>query len=123
MMQITRDSFAMVAMKAYDNPSCKTLIEFEEDLAKFSNLVRLCSRGTTPIESHLMLNAVVTLLNVFEPNECVRMMFFKVKKNDWPKLKTVLVYLNRMPEKVHGIIEDTTEITLCQEMIDTFRLL
>lgn len=123
MMQITRDSFAMVAMKAYDNPSCKTLIEFEEDLAKFSNLVRLCSRGTTPIESHIMLNAVVTLLNVFEPNECVRMMFFKVKKNDWPKLKTVLVYLNRMPEKVHGIIEDTTEITLCQEMIDTFRLL
>lgn len=121
MMQITRDSFAMVAMKAYDNPSCKTLIEFEEDLAKFSNLVRLCSRGTSPIETHLMLNAVVTLLNIFEPTECIRMMFFKVKKNDWDKLKTILVYLNRMPDSIHGIVEDTTEIKLCQDMIDTFR--
>lgn len=121
MMQLNRDNFVMVAMKAYDNPSCKTLIEFEEDLAKFSNLVRLCSRGTSPIESHLMLNEVVTLLNIFEPNECVRMMFFKVKKNDWNKLKTILVYLNRMPDSIDGMVADTTEINLCQEMIDTFR--
>lgn len=118
---LNRDNFVMTAMKAYDKPSCKTLIEFEEDLAKFSNLMRLCSRDMGPIETHLVLNAVVTLLNVFEPTECIRMMFFKVKQNDWYKLKTILVYLDRMPETIPEFNIKNSEIELCQPMIDTLR--
>ena len=118
---LTRDNFTMVAMKAYDNPSCKTLIEFEEDLAKFSNLVRLCGKDMGPIETHILLNAVLTLLNIFDAETCVKMMFFKVKKQDWNKLKTVLVYLHRMPNEIpeFGIID--SEIELCQPMIDVLR--
>lgn len=115
---LNKDVFVMVAMKAYDKPSCKTIIEFEEDLAKFSNLVRLCSKGMNPIETHLVMNSVLILLNIFEPNECVKLMFFKVKKQDWTKLKTVLVYLNRMPSHIPELGIVNAEIETCQPMLD-----
>lgn len=118
---LTKDTFVMKAMKSYDNPSCKTLIEFEEDLAKFSNLVRLCSKEMDPIITHLTMNLVVTLMNMFEPTECIKMMFFKVKRDDWPKLKTLLVYLNRMPRTIPELCVNDMEIELCQNMIETLR--
>lgn len=107
----------MVAMRSYDNPHCKTLIEFEEDLSKFSNLVRLCSKDVGEIETVIIMNAIMTLLNIFEQEACIRMMFFKVKKQDWYKLKTVLTYLGRMPESIpeFGIVDG--EIELCQPMM------
>lgn len=113
---LNKDNFVMVAMKAYDNPHCKTLIEFEEDLAKFSNLVRLMSKEQGSIETHLILNAVMTLLNIFEPSDCIKMMFFKVKKSDWSKLKTVLVYLDRMPENIPDLNIKSKDILTCQTM-------
>jgi len=114
---LNKDTFVMVAMRAYDNPHCKTLIEFEEDLAKFSNLVRLCSKDFGEIETVIIMNAVMTLLNIFEQEACIKMMFFKVKKVDWNKLKTVLTYLGRMPEAIPelGIIDK--ELETCQPMM------
>lgn len=111
----------MIAMKAYDNPSCKTIVEFEEDVAKFSNLVRLASKEMNPIEIHLLLNNVIFLLNVFSQHECITMMFFKVKPKDWPKLKTILVYLNRMPSEIPELGIKDEGIELCHEMMDVLK--
>lgn len=111
----------MVAMKAYDNPSCKTLIEFEEDLAKFSHLVRLCARDMGEIETHLLLNYVQTLLNIFNTSTCIKMMFFKIKSEHWFKLKTILIFLERMPDSIPELGIKNSDITLCQNMINTLR--
>jgi len=111
----------MVAMKAYDNPHCKTLVEFDEDLSKFSNLARLTAREIGPIETHLLLNNVMTLLNIFENDACVKMMFYKVKKCDWYKLKTILTYLNRMPNIIPDVEVNNSEIELCQEMMESLQ--
>lgn len=108
----------MVAMKAYDRPSCKTLVEFEEDLGKFSNLVRLCTRDAGEIEAHLIMNAVLTLLNIFDPKVCVKLMFFKVKQQDWGKLKAVLLYLHRMPESIVEIGVVSSEIEECHTTLE-----
>ena len=108
----------MMAMRAYDNPSCKTIIEFESDISKFTNLVRLTSRNMGPIETHLLLNQILILLNLFSPDICIEMMFFKVKKDDWYKLKTVLVYLNRMPDYIQNANIKTKDIIICNEMMD-----
>ena len=118
---ICKDNFVLIAMKAYINTSCKTLIEFEEDLAKFSNLVRLCSKNSGTIETHLCLNAVLMLLNTFEQTLCIKMMFFKVKKEDWYKLKTILIYLSRMPDEIYELGITNSEIPLCQEMLPVLR--
>lgn len=103
-------------MNSYDNPSCKTLIEFEEDLKKFNALSKLCMRDMNEIETHLLLNYTMTLLNVFNTSSCINMMFFKVEKCDWFKLKTVLSFLGRMPEKIYDV-ESHEDIKTCANMM------
>jgi hypothetical protein len=120
-MILNKETFVLIAMKAYDNTSSKTLIEFEEDLSKFSNLVRLCAREQGPIETHLLLNCAMTLLNIFETETCVKLMFFKVRKNDWFKLKTILVYLSRMPNDIQELNLVSEDIELCQNMVNILR--
>jgi hypothetical protein len=118
---ITKDTFTLIAMKAYDNPSCKTLVEFEEDISKFSNLVRLCAKEQGAIETYLVLNSVLTLLNIFEPSECIKLMFFKVREEDWYKLKTILVYLGRMPKDIGELGVHDSEIKLCDMMMSILK--
>lgn len=108
----------MYAMKAYDKPSCKTLIEFENDVARFTNLVRLAAKNMGQIEIHILLNNILILLNIFKQEECIEMMFFKVKKNDWFKIKTILVYLNRMPNYIQCVGVNSSEIETCEEMLE-----
>ena len=58
----------MVAMKAYDNPAIKTIEEFKEDVDKFLFLTRICSKENMDFSrTNLLLNHIVTLLNIFEP--------------------------------------------------------
>ena len=113
---LSKDNFLMYAMKAYDNPSCKTLIEFESDLSKFNHLVKLASRDMGNIETNLLLNYVMTLLNIFKTEDCIKMMFFKVKFEDWYKLKTVLVFLERMPESI-AELGVSSEVKICDSMM------
>ena len=117
---ISEENFIMNCLKIYDNPAIKTIEEFEEDVAKFLQLTRMCSKEEMDFnKSNILLNHIVTLLNVFEPEVCIQMMFFKVKRENWDRLKTVLVFLNRMPNNVNGIPE--SEIKLCQKLIDNLR--
>lgn len=118
---IDKDSFILCAIQAYDNASCKTIEEFEEDIKKFDVLSRCCNK---PVDKHRtinLLNLVTSMLNVFDHETCIKMMFFKVKSDNWYKLKTILVYMNRMPEKIHDAKLINSEVKLCQEMIDTLR--
>lgn len=118
---LNKDTFVVYAMKAYDNPSCKTLIEFEEDLGRFTNLLRICSKDIEEDFTHLLLNQTISLLNVFENETCIKLMFFKIKQEDWSKLKTILVYLNRMPDEIQELHIKNSEIKLCQKMIEDLR--
>lgn len=111
---VNKDNFLIFAMKAYHNPICKTLIEFEEDLGKFSNLSRICSKDMDETETLVLLNAVVTLFNLFDHSACIEMMRFKVKKADREKLDTILLYLNRITTNEMGNIT-------CLGMIDILR--
>ena len=120
---ITKDTFIFIAMKSYINTQCKTIIEFEEDLSKFSKLSRLCSKESDEEITKAILNATMTLLNIFDNSMCIRLMFFKIHKEDWNKLKTILVYLDRMPNEVPDVKLINEEIPLCQNMVNILRLL
>ena len=108
-------------MKGYARVDCKTLTEFEEDLSKFSHLNRICSKTMGPIETHILLNSVVTLFNLFEHHTCISLMFFKVKQEDWSKIKTILVYMDRMPDFIPELNIKNEDIGLCQPMINILR--
>jgi hypothetical protein len=96
---LTDSDFLNYAMRHYDNPSCRTVNEFNNDLNRFKYLKKLFQRYTDKGEENflLMLNHIMILFNVFEREACVRMLFFKVERCHWSLLKTFLVGLSFMP--------------------------
>ena len=46
---------------------------------------------------------MVVLNNVFGVEAATRLLFYKIAKEDYPALKTYLVFLSCMPERVRGI--------------------
>ena len=91
-------------MKAYDKPSV-IMSEFEEDLKRIKYIKRLIKRYRTTgeLKERLILNHIIILGNVFGIPSSVRMLFFKLDREDYNILKTFLLYLNYMPKLVTGI--------------------
>lgn len=103
------------AIRSYDNPQCRTLEQFNEDVNKFSLLKKLLKSDKLDSEQvRLTLNNIVSLLNLFSSNECVTMMFFKVRPIHWHKLKTYLVFLGHMPEAIVELGVINEDIPECQ---------
>lgn len=101
---LTDDNFLIFAMKCYTNPNC-ILSEFQEDLNRIKYIKRLIRkyRSTGEIKERLLLNHIIVLGNVFGVEGAVRMLFYKMDQHDYHILKTVLLFLNYMPNVVHGI--------------------
>ena len=94
----------MYAVKAYDRPDC-IMSEFKEDMKRFNYLKRLFRRyrKVGELREQLVLNHLVVIYNVFGPEVATRLLFFKMSKEDYTILKTYLIFLSCMPEKVYGI--------------------
>lgn len=99
---LTEDTFFMYAIKHYDNPACKGMSEFLEDMKRIKYLKRLLGRyhAGKGLKDRLILNHIIVINNLFGPEACIKMLFFKVDKKHWSSLKTFLVFLNLMPENV-----------------------
>ena len=115
------NTFVLYAMKAYDNPACRTVEEFEEDLNNFNILARTCKKEINEDTTNQILNLVLSLLNVFDYEISIKMMFFKVKETNWDTLKTVLTYINRMPKEIIEFNLKDSNIPLCPKMIELLR--
>jgi hypothetical protein len=101
---LTNDNIMIFAMKAYDKPNC-IMSEFKEDMKRFNYLKRLFKRyrKLNELRDQLVINHLIVLNNVFGPEIATRLLFFKVSKEDYSILKTYLLFLSCMPEKVRGI--------------------
>ena len=102
MHNLTKKTYFAYALQTYDNPSCSGLDEFREDLLRIKYIKRLIHRyaRTGDVSTRLLLNHIIGIYNVFQPSGIARMLFFRIDKNAWSALKTVLEYLNLMPETV-----------------------
>ena len=98
------DNFLLYAMKCYDSPNA-IMSEFEEDLKRIKYVKRLIKRyrATGELKERLILNHLIILSNVFGIKNSVRMLFYKVDKEDYDILKTFLLFLHYMPDIVLGI--------------------
>jgi len=101
---LTNDNILLYAAKAYDKPNC-IMSEFKEDMKRFNYLKRLFKRyrKVGELREQLVLNHLVVICNVFSPEVATRILFFKMAKDDFPALKTYLLFLSCMPERVKGI--------------------
>ena len=95
------DNFLIYAIKAYDKPQI-IQSEFEDDLKRIKYVKRLLRkyRQTGEFKERLILNHVIILSNVFGVEATVNMLFFKVDNEDYPLLKTILIFLNYLPKKL-----------------------
>lgn len=101
---LTNDNVLLYAVKAYDKPNC-IMSEFKEDLKRFNYLKRLFQRYRKhgDLRDRLIINHIIVIYNVFGVEVATRLLFFKVFKEDYPALKTFLLFLNYMPSIVKGI--------------------
>lgn len=96
------ENFMMYAMKAYDNPFCKGLNEFNEDMNRIKYIKRLLNRYDKKkvLKERLILNHIIILNNVFGNEACSRILFFKICPRLHPYLKSFLDYLQILPNTI-----------------------
>lgn len=101
---ICSENVLLYAVKAYDKPNC-IMSEFEEDMKRFNYLNRLFTRYRKlgELRERLVINHLIILNNVFGPEVVTRLLFFKISQSHYSILKTYLLFLNIMSEKVKGI--------------------
>ena len=111
--KLTSGNYMMYALLHYDNPHCKDIKEFFEDIKRIHYIRRLLKRYHSEgvLKERLILNHLITFYNVFETKAATRILLFKVEKGFHPALKTFLIYINKMPEDDedieldHGVIK------------------
>jgi len=101
---LTDDNVMLYAIKAYDKPNC-IMSEFSEDMKRFNYLKRLFRRYRkhNELRERLVLNHLVVLNNVFGVEVTTRLLFYEMSPNDYPQLKTYLLFLSCMPDVIVGI--------------------
>lgn len=107
-------------MGNYTNPDCMGMAEFNEDLSKIKYVKRLLKkyRRSGRIRPILLLNHLVILGNVFGQQAASRMLFYKLEADIHPSLKTVLLYLDYIHDRMNfdglTISEIPMDTTLAQ---------
>ena len=99
------DNFLMYAMKEYNDIQCTDIEEFYDDLKKIKYIKRLFNiyKNNGQLKERLILNHLIVFYNVFPVQTGTRILFYKIEKDFWPILKTFLIFLDRMPEKIDSI--------------------
>ena len=100
--ELNEDNFLLYAIKHYDNPNCKGMTEFLDDLKRFKYLKRLLRKynSTNELKERLVLNHIIVIYNLFGSEAATKMLFYKIEKKYWSQLKTFLVFLNYMPLEI-----------------------
>ena len=106
---LNEGNFLMYAMKEYVNPQCLDIREFYDDLKKIKYLKRLFNqyKNDNTLKERLIFNHLIVFYNMFGTEAATRILFYKIEKEYWSILKTFLLYLNYMPEKIKSIRGET----------------
>jgi hypothetical protein len=100
--------------------------EFEEDVKRFDYLKRLIYRYReyNDLKERLIINHIIILSNVFGPECAVRMLFYRLDESSYPILKTILLFLNIMPNivnKINGKHIYSSDIPLDNHLVTVLR--
>jgi ribosome-interacting GTPase 1 len=102
---LTEENFLMFSMREYNNMQCTDVEEFYDDLKKVKYIKRLFNiyKNDGQLKERLILNHLITWYNVFPVQAGTRILFYKIEEHFWPMLKTFLIFLDRMPDKIEMI--------------------
>ena len=125
-LELNEENFIMYAMKYYDNPYCKGMAEFLDDIKRFKYVKRLLGKyhSGKELKERLILNHIIILGNLFGVEATTKMLFFKLEEKFWPQIKTFLVFLNYMPIKIivtTGVEIVDNDIPLDETVLETLK--
>ena len=97
---LTSETIDIFAKRHYDNPADVNSQEFDDDMKRFKYLKRLFRKYDTSkdFKASLIVNHIIILGNVFGIDAATTLLFFKIDKEHWSMLKTILIFLNYMPD-------------------------
>lgn len=97
--ELTDSNYILYAMKAYENPHCMGVEEFQEDLNRTKYIKRLFRKyqRINVLRERLILNHIIIFCNVFGVQPGIRMLFYKMELDLHSYLKTFLIYLDYVP--------------------------
>lgn len=123
MVDLNEDNFLLYAIKNYDNPECRSMKEFEEDLNRFVYLKRLFRKyhKTGELKERLILNHLITFYNVFGIQPATNILLYKIEPELHYILKTFLVYLNYVPYEISKENARIMEIDMDDKIIKILR--
>jgi hypothetical protein len=115
---LTNGNYMMYAFLHYDNPHCKDVREFFEDIKRIHYVRRLLKRYISDgvLKERIILNHLITFYNVFDATAATRILFYKVEREYHSALKTFLIYINKMPEEMHHITLDETVVKTLRDI-------
>jgi|TARA_B110000977_G_C10669023_1_gene334912 hypothetical protein len=114
---LTPETIEVFAKRHYNNPSDIDRQEFEDDMKRFKYLKRLFRKYdiSKEFKSRLIINHIIVLSNMFGIDASTTLLFFKIDKQHWSILKTILIFLNYMPEK------DLIDIKIDQNVMEELK--
>ena len=123
---LNEGNFLMFSMKEYNNIQCIDIEEFYDDLKKIKYIKRLFNiyLNDGQLKERLILNHLIVFYNVFPILAGTRILFYKIEEHFWPMLKTFLIFLDRMPDKIESIRGKTilsTDIKLDEGIVTRLR--
>jgi len=120
--ELTNENYLMFALLHYDNPHCVDIKEYFEDVRKLKYIKRLFNRYKEDdvMKERLILNHLISFYNVFDNEAATRLLFFRVGEEYHSLLKTFLVFLNRMPEKINDNLY-SSDIQLDEKITEILR--
>ena len=109
--ELNESNYILFAIKHYENPSCMTREDFDEDMKRFKYLKRLLKRYVRggSLRTHLIINHLIILYNVFG-EAATPLLFFKLEREYWGILKTILIYLNKYPVGMLPNLEEDPDV-------------
>jgi len=115
---LTKGNYMMYALLHYDNPHCKDIKEFFEDIKRIHYIRRLLKRYHSEdiLKERLILNHLITFYNVFQAEAATRVLFFKVEEDFHSALKTFLVYINKMPPDLNDVVLDEKVVSALRKI-------
>ena len=121
--RLTEENYQIYAMQHYDNQECNSVEDFYEDINRIKYVKRLFRRYVKKDElrERLLINHIVSLSNVFGVEPATRLLFFKIENELWPILKTFLVLLSYMPERLKDPEVISSDIPLDERIVNTLR--
>jgi hypothetical protein len=101
---LTEDNFLLYCAKVYDRPNA-VMSEFNEDLDRILYIKRLLTKyySSGCLKERLIMNHLIVLYNCFGVDATTRLIFFRLEERDYSVMKPFLIFLNYMPDVIHGI--------------------